>query len=173
MKKVVLLVISLIVAALASNNSMAQTRISQEHLVSIGIHYGYGASPIANLGGANLDFNMASSNLRIRVNADALQVKRPKDDDNICIGFSANAQYLFAVVNKETCAFYLYPMAGVGVNFNKASGWKGDYGIGFNFGAGAEFQINDRFGVYVEGGYEVRFNSEHKPAFRVGFSYAI
>lgn len=173
MKKVVLLVMALIIASFAGNNVMAQSKIGQEHLIAIGAHYGYGAKPIGNLAGLNVDFNLASSNLRIRANVDGLQAKKPLDDDQMCFGFSANAQYLFLVVDGEANGFYAYPMAGIGMNFNKASNWKGDYGIGFNIGAGIECQISGRLGIYVEGGYEVRFNSDHKPAFRVGVNYAI
>lgn len=173
MKKVVLLVLALVFASFASNHAMAQSKIGQEHLIAVGIHYGYGAAPIGNLGGLNVDFNSATNNLRLRTNVDALQVKKPTDDDNMCFGVSANAQYLFTVSNKGADGFYIYPMAGIGININKASNWKGDFGIGFNVGAGVEYQISGKFGVFVEGDYEIRFNSDHKPAFRVGFNYAI
>lgn len=173
MKKVVLFILASVIVSIASNNAMAQTKIGKEHLIAIGVHYGYGAKPIANLVGFNLDVNFEASNLRIRANADGLQAKKPVEGDNMCFGISGNVQYLFPVAEGEENVFYLYPMAGLGLNFNKASNWKGDYGIGFNIGAGAEYQINGMLGIYVEGGYEVRFNSEHKPAFRVGISYGI
>lgn len=173
MKKVFLLVLALVVASFASNNAVAQSKIAKEHLISVGVHYGYGAKPIGNLVGFNLDVNSESSNLRFRANADGLQAKKPLDDDKMCFGFSGNVQYLFLLVDGETNGLYAYPMAGVGFNINKASNWKGDFGIGFNVGAGVEYQINGILGVFVEGGYEVRFNSNHKPAFRVGVSYAL
>ena len=173
MKKVVLLVLALVIASFATNNAMAQSKIGEAHRVAFGIHYGYGADPIGNLAGLNADYNMISSNLRFRANVDVLQNKKPMDGDNMCFGISANAQYLFPIAVGETNGFYLYPMAGLGMNLNKASNWKGDYGVGFNIGAGAEYQINGRLGIYVEGGYEVRFNSDDKFAFRVGVSYGI
>lgn len=173
MKKVVLLVLALIIASFTGNNVSAQSKVGWEHLIAIGVHYGYGASPLGNLGGLNLDVNLESSNLRFRANVDALQVKKPVDGDNMCFGFSANAQYIFLAVDGEKKGFYVYPLVGVGMNFNKAYNWKGDYGIGFNIGAGAECQISGELGIFAEGCYEMRFNSEHRPAFRIGISYGI
>lgn len=175
MKKVVLLVVALVMASFACNNAQAQTRIGKEHVVGLGLHYGYGAAPVANMGGLNVDFNLASNNLRFRVDLDMFQ--RPYKGNSGCYGLSVDAQYLFPMSKGDTDGFYMYPSLGFGYDFNKgASNWNknSEYGIGFNAGLGAEYQLNGRWGIFVEGDYQVRFKSAmNRPCFRIGFELGL
>ncbi len=175
MKKVFLLVVAMVMASFACQNTQAQTRISKEHVVDLGIHYGYGPAPLCNMGGLNVDFNLKSNNLRFRVDLDALQ--RPVSGQPACLGLSVNAQYLFPMAKDDADGFYFYPSIGFGYEMNKGlSNWnkKGNYGIGFNAGLGFEYQLNDRWGIFVEGDYQVRFkNAAHRPCFRIGFNVSL
>lgn len=170
MKKYFLLIVATVAYAFACNNLQAQTRIGKEHLVAAGIHYGYGGGNLANFAGVNADFSSATNNFRVRVDLDALQ--RPTKNSSMCLGGSINAQYLFPLAENDADGFYLYPSLGFCVDMTKNAGWKGDFGIGFNAGGGAEYQINDMWAMFVEGAYQVRFMNEHRVAFQIGFSYA-
>lgn len=175
MKKVVLLVVALVMMSFACNNAQAQTRIGKEHVVDLGLHYGYGPAPLCNMGGLNVDFNMASNNLRFRLDLDMLQ--RPVSGKPGCFGGAFNVQYLFPMAKDDADGFYFYPSLGFGCDFNKGvSGWdnKGNCGIGFNAGLGFEYQMNSRWGIFVEGDYQVRFQSAiHRPCFRIGFEFGL
>ena len=175
MKKVLLLVVAMVMASFACQNTQAQTRIGKEHVVDLGLHYGFGPAPLWNMGGINVDFNLASNNLRFRMDLDVLQ--RPFKGKPGCYGVDVNAQYLFPLAKDDADGFYAYPLLGFACEFNKGvPQWdkKGNYGIGFNAGLGFEYQMNSRWGLFVEGIYQVRFKSAiHRPCFRFGFEFGL
>lgn len=172
MKKVFVLVIALVIASFASYKAEAQTRIGKDHVVALGLHYGYGAAPVANMGGVNVDFNMASNNLRFRLDLDMLQ--RPYKGTQGAYSAALNVQYLFPMAKDDADGFYMYPTLGIVADMHKGlANWKGDYGYGVNAGIGAEYQFNETWGIFVEGNYQVRVKSNNQPVFRIGFEFAL
>ena len=173
MKKLVLLVATIFMVTFASNNVQAQTRIGKDHVVDMGIHYGYGSGHLANFMGINLDFNAAKSNFRVRADFDALQ--RPVKDSPMVLGASFNAQYLFPLVKEDADGFYLYPSIGLAGDYHRpASGWgEKNWGFGFNLGGGAEYQFAEKWAFFMEGAYQVRIQNESHVGVMIGFSFAL
>lgn len=171
MKKLLLLVVTFLMVTFASNSVQAQTRIGKNHVVGIGLHYGYGSGYVGNFMGLNLDFHAATSNFRVRADFDALQ--RPTEKTSIVVGAMVNAQYLFPLVKEDADGFYLYPSLGLGCDYHKAPTWGSkNWGFGFNVGGGAEYQFADRWAFFAEMNYQVRFKNQSHIAPMIGFSVA-
>ena len=172
MKKLVLLVAAFLMVTFASNNVQAQTRIAKEHVCDMGIHYGYGSGCLANFMGINLDVNAATSNFRVRADFDVLQ--RALENSPLVVGVGINAQYLLPLVKDDADGFYLYPSLGFGADYHKNGVWNGtNWGVGINFGCGAEYQFAERWAFFTEIAYQLRFNNENHVAPMIGFSFAL
>ena len=170
MKKVFLLVVAIVMIAFSGNDAQAQTKIGKEHLFDLGIHYGYGTGVLGNFMGANMDFNFANNNLRIRLDIDALQA--PYKASALCVGLGANVQYLIALSKDDALGLYLYPTLGLGMDFTNALNWPAKFGIGFDAGGGFEWQFAGNWALFLEAVYQVRLINQSHFAPRVGFYYA-
>lgn len=168
MKKVMLLV-ALAVFTLAGFQANAQTRIGSKHVIDLGLHYGYGSMPVHHFFGGQIDVNIPSNNFRVRLYGDMLQRPTQGSFNNTGIGFGANFQYLLPLNDGE--GFYLYPSIGYGIDICKV--WKKEMGHGFNLGGGAEYQVTDRWALFFEGKYEMRFGGHSRAALQAGFNFAL
>lgn len=171
MKKLFYLLVAVMMVTFAANNVHAQTRIGKEHIVDLGIHYGYGSGRLANFLGLNVDVNAAKTNFRVRASFDAFQ--RAVENSPMVVGAMVNAQYLFPLLKDDANDFYLYPSLGLGCDYHKAPVWGAkNWGLGFNVGGGVEYQYADRWAFFVEVDYQVRFGNESHVAPMIGFSCA-
>ena len=171
MKKALFVLAAVTMLSLSFSEVNAQTKMGEKHYFSLGLHYGYGVSSVANLGGINFDINGFDNNFRVRVDLDCLQ--RPVGENLMAVGAKADAQYLIPIVSGEKSGFYIYPSVGLGAEAHDISNWSSKQGLGFNAGAGIEYQINGNVGLFVEGAYLYRFGTENYITGMVGIAFGL
>ncbi len=191
MKKIIALVACLVAATtftfaqnttvngekVKKENKFHGTVMSKPNIVDYGFYYGYGAPDLANSAGLVLDINCEKNNYRTRITLEGMERW-------YWGGVSVQAQYLIPIVG----GLYLYPSIGIRGEVHNLNHWRraycdkhegavnedwgaGSWGIGGEVGGGLEYQFCPYVALFVEGKYDMLYNTNFRWNANVGMTF--